>query len=90
MSNVLRFNGATRHDPPIDAWFAARRPELAAIARAWFGQMRGCGADEPSAPGHGMALRNVRERLRLLHDVGGQRDAGQDEQGFHAHITVPL
>ena len=46
--------------------------------------------DEPSAPGHGMALRNVRERLRLLHDVGGQCDTWQDDEGFHARITVPL
>lgn len=46
--------------------------------------------DEPSSPGHGMALRNVRERLRLLHDVGGQCDTWRDEQGFHARITVPL
>jgi two-component system sensor histidine kinase AlgZ len=46
--------------------------------------------EEPSAEGHGMALRNVRERLRLLHDVGGQCDTWQDAQGFHARITVPL
>jgi two-component system, LytTR family, sensor histidine kinase AlgZ len=46
--------------------------------------------DEPSNPGQGMALRNVRERLRLLHDVGGQCDTWRDEQGFHARITVPL
>ena len=46
--------------------------------------------EEPSVPGNGMALLNVRERLRLLHDVGGQCDTWQDEQGFHARITVPL
>ncbi len=46
--------------------------------------------DEPSPPGNGMALLNVRERLRLLHDVGGQCDTWRDEQGFHARITVPL
>jgi two-component system, LytTR family, sensor histidine kinase AlgZ len=46
--------------------------------------------DEPSQPGNGMALQNVRERLRLLHDVGGQCDTWRDEQGFHARITVPL
>ena len=45
---------------------------------------------EPSAPGNGMALHNVRERLRLLHDVGGQCDTWRDEAGFHACITVPL
>lgn len=46
--------------------------------------------DEPSVPGNGMALHNVRERLRLLHDVAGQIDTWQDAQGFHARIIVPL
>ncbi len=46
--------------------------------------------DEPSPPGNGMALRNVQERLRLLHDVAGQCETWRDEQGFHARITVPL
>lgn len=45
MSGFLRFDGATRHDPQVDAWFDARRPELGAIARAWFRQMRDCGPD---------------------------------------------
>ncbi|MFT3820672.1 MAG: GNAT family N-acetyltransferase [Rubrivivax sp.] len=45
MSNFLRFNGATRHDPQVDAWFDARRPDLGAIAREWFQHMRGCGPD---------------------------------------------
>ena len=49
-------------------------------------------------PGHGMALHNVRERLRLLHDVGAQCDvwrepgaAGSGEPDlFHARIVLPL
>jgi hypothetical protein len=45
MSAFLRFDGAVRHQPRIDAWFDERRPELAAIARAWFAEMRGCGDD---------------------------------------------
>ena len=45
MTSFLRFDGATRHDPQIDAWFDTRRPDLAAIARAWFRQMRDCGPD---------------------------------------------
>jgi two-component system sensor histidine kinase AlgZ len=48
----------------------------------------------PGAPGHGMALHNVRERLRLLHDVAAQCDvwqeAGADGALFHARITLPL
>ena len=46
--------------------------------------------DEPSAPGHGMALHNVRERLRLLHDVGAQCDTWRDGGEFHARIVLPL
>jgi two-component system sensor histidine kinase AlgZ len=50
--------------------------------------------DEPGTPGHGMALANVRERLRLLHDVGAQcdvwRDTGPEGARFHARIVLPL
>jgi two-component system, LytTR family, sensor histidine kinase AlgZ len=46
-------------------------------------------ADEPGQPGHGMALHNVRERLRLLHDVGGQCEVWQSGAHFHARITLP-
>jgi hypothetical protein len=43
--SFLRFNGAMRHQPQIDRWFDAQRPELAVIAREWFSQMRNCGQD---------------------------------------------
>jgi two-component system, LytTR family, sensor histidine kinase AlgZ len=46
--------------------------------------------DEPSAPGHGMALHNVRERLRLLHDVAAQCDVWREGEVFHARIVLPL
>jgi two-component system sensor histidine kinase AlgZ len=46
--------------------------------------------DEPSNPGHGMALHNVRERLRLLHDVGAHCDAWREADVFHARIVLPL
>jgi two-component system sensor histidine kinase AlgZ len=47
-----------------------------------------------SAPGQGMALANVRERLHLLHDMAAQCDtwqaAGPDGSPcFHARIVVP-
>ncbi len=53
--------------------------------------------EDPGSPGHGMALHNLRERLRLLHDVGAQCDVwhepppkGYDGGGlFHARITLP-
>lgn len=47
-------------------------------------------ADAPSMPGHGMALRNVRERLRLLHDVAGQCEVWREDGLFCARVTVPL
>jgi two-component system, LytTR family, sensor histidine kinase AlgZ len=46
--------------------------------------------DEPSAPGHGMALHNVRERLRLLHDVAAQFDSWREGGVHHARIVIPL
>ena len=36
MSKFLRFNGATQDRTEVDAWFAARDPALADLARAWF------------------------------------------------------
>jgi two-component system sensor histidine kinase AlgZ len=44
----------------------------------------------PTVPGHGIALRNVRERLRLLHDVAGQCEVWREDELFRARITVPL
>ena len=46
--------------------------------------------EAPSAPGHGMALHNVRERLRLLHDLAGQCEVWREGGLFRARITVPL
>jgi len=53
--------------------------------------------EDSGAPGHGMALHNVRERLRLLHDVAAQCDVwrepappGQQGDLFHARIVLPL
>ena len=53
--------------------------------------------DSPGNPGHGMALHNVRERLRLLHDVAAQCDVWRDDAlpggeagaAFHARIVLP-
>jgi two-component system sensor histidine kinase AlgZ len=53
---------------------------------------------QPGLPGHGMALHNVRERLRLLHDVGAQCDVWREPAPagsgrpdlFHARIVLPL
>jgi hypothetical protein len=40
---LLRFNGAVKRDPAIDAWLNAHTGELGAIARHWFEVMRTCG-----------------------------------------------
>jgi Domain of unknown function (DU1801) len=45
MSAFLRFDGAFKRQPLIDAWFSARDPNLTAIALPWFEQMRSCGED---------------------------------------------
>ena len=41
-------------------------------------------------PGHGMALHNVRERLRLLHDVAAECQVWQVDRMFHARVMLPL
>lgn len=43
-----------------------------------------------SAPGSGLALRNVRDRLSLLHDVQGQFQYGLKNGVFQVRIEVPL
>jgi two-component system, LytTR family, sensor histidine kinase AlgZ len=44
----------------------------------------------PSRPGAGMALRNVRERLHLMHDVAGHFDARAEGDVFRVRIELPL
>jgi two-component system, LytTR family, sensor histidine kinase AlgZ len=46
--------------------------------------------DGSSNPGHGIALANVRERLRLMHDVAAQFEAALDGDVFRVKIVVPL
>jgi two-component system sensor histidine kinase AlgZ len=46
--------------------------------------------EEPGEPGLGMALANVRERLRLLHDVAAELHTWVEDGRHHARITVPL
>jgi len=43
-----------------------------------------------STPGHGIALRNVQERLRLLHDVAADFRARRDGDIYRVRIVVPL
>jgi two-component system sensor histidine kinase AlgZ len=44
----------------------------------------------PANPGHGMALHNVRERLRLLHDVAAECTVWEEAGMFHARVVLPL
>ncbi|MEO5696856.1 MAG: sensor histidine kinase [Burkholderiaceae bacterium] len=46
--------------------------------------------DAASQPGNGIALRNVRERLRLMHDVAAQFDATREGDVFRVQIVVPM
>ncbi len=72
----MRFPDAVRRDPAVDAWLEERSGELGAIARRWFGVMRGCGGD-------------VRE---LLHDGHPTACVGDAAFGyvnaFKAHVNV--
>jgi two-component system sensor histidine kinase AlgZ len=43
-----------------------------------------------STPGHGIALRNVQERLRLLHDVAADFRARRDGDVYRVRVVVPL
>ncbi|WP_088285586.1 histidine kinase [Ideonella sp. A 288] len=46
--------------------------------------------DEPGRQGSGIALANVAERLRLLHDVAASLHTGIEDGRFKARIVVPL
>jgi len=46
--------------------------------------------DAPSQPGNGMALRNVRERLRLMHDVASQFEVSRAPGVYRVQMVVPL
>lgn len=46
-------------------------------------------AEAPLPRGHGIALANVRDRLRLLHDVQAQFRAGVDQDNYRVRIDLP-
>ena len=41
-------------------------------------------------PGHGVALDNVRDRLRLLHDVQGRFRSGLVDGVYQVRMEVPV
>ena len=76
MNDLLRFTGAVRRDPKIEAWFSDIAGPHRLMVRTWFERMRGCGAD-------------VRE---LLHDGCPVACVGDAPFGyvnaFRAHASV--
>ena len=46
-------------------------------------------AEHPLPRGHGIALANVRDRLRLLHDVQAEFSAGMDQKYYRVRIAIP-
>jgi len=74
--SMLWFSGTFKRDPSIDLWLSEQAPELGAIARKWFAQMRACGDD-------------VRE---LMHDGCPVACVGDTPFGyvnvFKAHVNV--
>jgi hypothetical protein len=44
-NDILRFSGASAHDPAVARWFAGEPGTLRSIARFWFARMRSCGDD---------------------------------------------
>ncbi len=44
----------------------------------------------PSQPGNGIALTNVRERLRLMHDMAAQFETRREGDVYRVQIVVPL
>ena len=45
MSPLLRFSGAVRRDPAVQAWLHGQPESLRSMARPWFERMRECGDD---------------------------------------------
>jgi hypothetical protein len=45
MNGLLRFTGARKRDPAVDAWLNEQPPDRGAIAQQWFARMRDCGDD---------------------------------------------
>jgi len=76
MSQLFRLPGSIKRDPAIAAWMHDHSDELGAIARHWFGVLRGCGDD-------------VRELLHDGHPTACVGDAAfAYVNAFTAHVNV--
>ncbi len=76
MSPILRFSGAVRRDPAVQAWLDGKPEHLREMARLWFECMRACGDDV----------------LEVMHDgcpTACVQDAGFGYvNSFRAHVNV--
>jgi len=76
MNKLMRFPGAVRRDPAIEAWMHEHPGALGAIAQRWFEVIRGCGEDV----------------LELLHDGHSTACVGDAAfayvNAFKAHVNV--
>lgn len=76
MTRLMRFPGAIRRAPEIEAWMTEHPDELGAIAKHWFDVMRDCGDD-------------VREVLHDGHPTACVADAAfAYVNAFTAHVNV--
>lgn len=76
MNRLMRFPGAMKRDPAIEAWMDETSGELGSIAHYWFEVMRGCGDD-------------VREILHDGHPTACVGDAAfAYVNAFRAHVNV--
>ena len=84
VENAVR-HGVEPSTAPAQVWVQARMRRGQAEV-----QVSNTVPAEPSRPGSGMAVHNVRERLRLLHDVAASLDCWRDGATFHARIVLPM
>ena len=81
---------AVRHGiEPADALGTIRVRTRVKLGRALISIVNSVPA-AASQPGSGIALRNVRERLRLMHDVSAQFDTRHEADVFRVEIVIPL
>jgi two-component system sensor histidine kinase AlgZ len=82
---------AVRHGvEPADEGGAIRVRTRVTLGRAVVSIVNTVPQGGSSRPGNGMALHNVRERLRLMHDVAASFETRQEGGMFRVQIVLPL
>lgn len=85
VENAVR-HGVEPANRPAEVWIIARPRAGGQVEVQVINTVPG----EPAPPGNGMAVHNVRERLRLLHDVAAHLDCWREAHTHHARIVLPL